>query len=360
MPIVRVEWLAGRSTDQRRAIVGKITDALQDVAGSRRESIKVILHDVPRENYGSAGELLVDRDTPTGPQAQAPTEVPRGEPDRENTMPAPQAPVPELGGASRVFDLEQPRTAEMPIHQAHKQAGYSYLLHRHHEDEYRPDEAGPRTGAAGVIICGEHTGTHIDALCHQADDLTLYGGVPVGEVQSPRGFSKLAVEEIPPILAPGVLLDAAALKGVESLEPGHVVTEGDLEACCEAQGVAVGPGSVALVHTGNTLHWHDPERYLAGPGMSAGASRWLAEKGVLAVGADNMAWDVPGLVDPDLGCRLPGHLILLARHGIHIIENLKTDELAAAGAHRFTFVCTPLKLVGATGSPVRPLAVLPG
>lgn len=261
---------------------------------------------------------------------------------------------------AHVFDLEQPRTADMPIHAAHKQAGYSYLLHRRHEDEYRPDEAGPRTGAAGIIICGEHSGTHIDALCHQADDLTLYGGVPVGEVQSPHGFSKLAVEEIEPIFAPGILLDVAALKGVEALEPGSVVTEGDLARCCEAQGVTVEPGSVALVHTGNGAYWDDPERYLAGPGMSAGASRWLAEKGVTAVGADNMAWDVPGLVDPELGCLLPGHLILLARRGIHIIENLKTDELARAATHRFTFVCTPLKLVGATGSPVRPLAVVPG
>ena len=362
MPIVRVEWLAGRSIDQRRALVGRITDALQDVAGSRRESIKVILHDVPPENYGSAGGLLSERETPKAASSNAPTtEVPRGEGDRGETPPAAtRARVPELGGASRVFDLEQPRMAEMPIHPAHKQAGYSYLLHRHHDDEYRPDEAGPRTGAAGVVICGEHTGTHIDALCHQAEDLTLHGGVPMGEVQSSRGFSRLAAEEIPPILAPGVLLDVAAMEGVEALDPGHVVTERDLEACCEGQGVTVEPGSVALVHTGNTLHWNDPERYLAGPGMSAGASRWLAEKGVLAVGADNMAWDVPGLVDPDLGCLLPGHVILLVRRGIHIVENLKTDELAASGMHRFTFVCTPLKLVGATGSPVRPLAVVPG
>ena len=94
--------------------------------------------------------------------------------------------------------------------------------------------------------------------------------------------------------------------------------------------------------------------------MSSGASRWLAEKVVMAVGADNMAWDVPGLVDSELGCLLPGHLILLVRRGVHIVENLKTDELAAAGAHRFAFVCAPLKLVGATGSPVRPLAVVSG
>jgi kynurenine formamidase len=229
-----------------------------------------------------------------------------------------------------IFDLEQPRTPEMPIHPAHQQAGYSYLLHRHHEDEYRPEEAGPRTGAAGVIICGEHTGTHIDALCHQSDALVFYGGVSVtSEVQSSRGFTRHGVEEIPPIVAPGVLLDAAAREGVKSLEPGHA------------------------------RYWEDADRYLAGPGMATSASYWVAQRGVVAVGADNPAWDVPGMKDPDLGCMLPGHLILLARRGIYIIENLNLDELATAGYHRFDFVCTPLKLVGATGSPVRPLAIIP-
>jgi kynurenine formamidase len=261
-------------------------------------------------------------------------------------------------GARRVFDLEQPRTERMPIHPAHRQAGYSYLLHRHHEDEYRPEETGPRTGAAGILICGEHTGTHIDALCHQADALTLCGGIPVEEVQSSRGFARHGVEEIPPIVAPGVLLDVAAKDGVDSLEPGRVVTAGDLEACCERQGVGVEPGSVALVRLGNARFWDDEERYLAGPGMDGDAARWLAERGVVAVGADNMAWDAPGFEDTELGYPLAGHLILLARRGIFIIENLALDELAASGRGRFEFVCTPLKLVGATGSPVRPVVIV--
>ena len=260
----------------------------------------------------------------------------------------------------RTFDLEQPRTSDMPIHPAHKQSGYSYLLHRHHEDEYRPDASGPRTGASGVIICGEHTGTHIDALSHQSDSLVLCGGVPVAEVQSPRGFTKHGVEEIPPILAPGVLLDVAAKEGVDSLQPGRAVTAEDLQACCERQGVSVEPGDVLLVRLGNARYWDDEERYLAGPGMDASAAYWAAEKGVLAVGADNMAWDLLGLVDEELGCALPGHLILLARNGVYIVENLMLEELAAAGAHRFEFVCAPLKLVGATGSPVRPVAVVSG
>jgi kynurenine formamidase len=263
-----------------------------------------------------------------------------------------------IGGA-RVFDLEQPRMAEMPIHPAHVQAGYSYMLHRRHEDEYRPEVSGPRTGAAGVIVCAEHTGTHIDALCHQSEALVLYGGVKVdGSVQTPRGFKKHGVEEIPPILAPGVLLDVAASKGVEEIEAGYAVTADDLRACCDSQGVSVERGSVALVRTGNARHWSAPERYLAGPGMEASASYWLAERLVLAVGADNMAWDVPGLRDPELGCLNPGHLILLARYGIYIIENLALEDLAAARAYRFDFVCTALKLVGATGSPVRPVAVV--
>ena len=259
----------------------------------------------------------------------------------------------------RVFDLEQPRSEMMPIHPAHQQAGYTYLLHRHHEDEYRPEEAGPRTGAAGTIICGEHTGTHIDALCHQSDNLELYGGVPIdGSIQTSRGFKKLGVEEIPPILASGTLLDVAASKGVEALEPGYGVTDEDLEACCRHEGVTVEPGSVALVRTGNDRFWEDTERYLAGPGMATSASYWLAERRVWAVGADNVAWDVPDLRDPDLGCFLPGHLILLARYGVYIIENLRLDELAAAKGYRFRFVCTPLKLLGATGSPIRPIAVV--
>jgi kynurenine formamidase len=257
---------------------------------------------------------------------------------------------------ARIFDLEQPRTDTMPIHPAHL-PGYKYMLHRRHQDAYGQD--GPRTSAAGMMVLMEHTGTHIDALCHQAGDLTLCGGIPIdAQIQTPRGFTQHGVEQIPPIVAPGVLLDLTAFQGVAMLPAGYAVTAEELKACCARQEVAIAAGDVVLVYTGNELAWGDPERYLAGPGMTGQASRWLAEQGVLAVGADNMAWDVVGLYDSELGCTLPGHLLLLARHGIYIIENLRLSELAAAQTYRFTFVCTPLKFVGATGSPVRPIALV--
>ncbi len=103
--------------------------------------------------------------------------------------------------------------------------------------------------------------------------------------------------------------------------------------------------------------WADPERYLANPGMAADAARWLAERRVQAVGADNVAWDEVDLTGPEFGV-LPGPLLLLAHHGIYSIENLYLEELAAAAAIWFSFICAPLKFVGATGSPVRPIAVV--
>lgn len=262
-------------------------------------------------------------------------------------------PTPALG---RVFDLEQPRTTTMPIHPAHM-PGYNYVLHRRHQDTYGQD--GPRSGASGMIVCMEHSGTHIDALCHQASDMVLCGGIPVdSQSQTPAGFRQHGVETIPPIVAPGVLLDMAAHLGLPALPPGYAVTAAELRACCAANQLEIAPGSVVLVHTGNEQRWGDTEAYLAGPGMAADASRWLAERKVLAVGADTMAWDVLGLRDPELGCTLPGHVILLVQHGIYIIENLRLGELASARAYQFTFMCTPLKFVGATGSPVRPIAVV--
>jgi kynurenine formamidase len=256
-----------------------------------------------------------------------------------------------------MFDLEQPRYQGMPVISVH-QPGYAYFLHRRHSDDYRPDELGVRSSASGVIVCMEHSGTHIDAICHQADAQMLYGGIPAANVCNAKGFTAHAIEDVPPMMAPGVLLDAAAERGVRSLDAGQLVTATDLEACCRRQGVEIRPGDVILIRTGNAIFWNDPERFLAGPGMDSSASAWLAAKGVLAVGADNMAWDVIGLRDPKIGCQLPGHLILLARHGIYIIENLQLEELATAGHSRFTFICMPLKFIGATGSPVRPIAVV--
>src|SRR6478752_5266083 len=141
---------------------------------------------------------------------------------------------------AHVIDLEQPRFQGMPIHPSHK-PGYNYVLHRRHRDTYQPAVHGPRSGASGMLTMMEHSGTHIDALCHQACDLTLHGGVKVDDVERTDGYRELGVETIKPLLARGVLLDVAGLKGVARLPENYAITADDLAAAARAAAVAVQP-----------------------------------------------------------------------------------------------------------------------
>ena len=249
---------------------------------------------------------------------------------------------------ARVFDLEQLRYAGAPSHPAHA-PGFNYFLHRHHA-RGAPEA---RTGASGIIVTPEHSGTHIDALAHQAENLTLHGGVHVDEgVQTSAGFRKLGIDTMAPLVARGVLLDVA---GDKLLDPEYAITPADLEKAARSE---VREGDVVLVRTGYAALWSRPDEYLKAAGISADGSRWLVERRVRAAGADNMAFDVMSSTpDPELKVTLPGHVLLLVRAGIPIIENLNLEELAAAKVYEFLFVCLPLKMRGATGSPVRPIAI---
>jgi kynurenine formamidase len=261
------------------------------------------------------------------------------------------------GSAARVFDLEQRRFASMPVFDAHK-PGYDYFLYRRHSDtrKLQPGALG-RSSSSGIMTMMEHSGTHVDALCHQAEDLQFYGCDSVVDVETQHGFLQGDAASLPIFLHPGHLLDATIPYGGGEVPPGTLVTSEDLEACSSRQGTEIAPGSVVVVRTGNDQYWNDTPRYLAGPGLAPSASQWLADKDVFAVGADNMAWDLPGYVDDTVNCDLPGHLILLVRSGIYIFENLALQSLAKAEVYDFTFVASPLKFVGATGSPIRPLAI---
>jgi len=252
---------------------------------------------------------------------------------------------------ARAYDLEQPRYAGAPVFPAHE-PGVLLTLHRRHER----DAPEARTGASALLVMAEHSGTHIDALCHQAYEGRLHGGVEVtARVQTSTGFTALGIDTVPPLLARGVLLDVARGNGVDRLPPGHAVSAEELERA--AAGLEIGRGDVVLVRLGSGGLWADRPAYEAAGGMSADASRWLAARRPLAVGADNLAWDVVGEPDPELGS-LPGHTILIVQEGIHIIESLYLEELALDDVREFAFVCLPLKLRGGTGSPVRPIALV--
>lgn len=231
-------------------------------------------------------------------------------------------------------------------------------LKRRHGDSFREDGG---SGASEMLVMSPHAGTHIDALCHASLDGKLHGGVDAYEAQAgASGFHVLGAETIRPFVCRGVLLDVAKTKGVAVLEPAYEVTAEDLAAAAAASGVTLEKAEVILVRTGWATRWADADTYAGhekgAPGVGVGAARWLANHTPRAVGADTMAFErVPASTGHS---NLPVHSLLLVREGIHIIENLDLEGLAASGFAEFLFILSPLRLVGATGSPVRPLALV--
>ena len=131
-----------------------------------------------------------------------------------------------------------------------------------------------------------------------------------------------------------------------------------MRGCAAAQGVEVHQGDVLLVRTGFGSLWHDGAAYMRAAGVGKSGTRWAAEQRVVAVGADNIAWDAPEERDSETGATLVGHLYLIAQKGIYIMENLALEELARDRRYEFAFIGIPLKLRGATASPLRPLALV--
>ncbi|MFI2664223.1 cyclase family protein [Micromonospora carbonacea] len=262
-----------------------------------------------------------------------------------------------LRAGVRVVDLGRPLFVGMP--QSPNHAQYRMALTRRHGDMVRADGG---SAAADMLVTGAHVGTHIDALCHVSHDGLLHGGVDATKAQVGGGFSVHGAETIEPMVRRGVLLDVPAALGLATCQGGYEITPDDLDAAVGRQGVFVGEGDVVLIRSGWGRHWGDAVAYVGKdtgvPGVGEAGARWLAERRVHAVGADTIAFE---RLTPGAGhALLPAHRVLLVEHGIYIIETLVLDELAERGIGEFLFVLAPLKLVGATGSPVRPLAVVSG
>jgi kynurenine formamidase len=204
-----------------------------------------------------------------------------------------------------------------------------------------------------------HTGTHVDALGHVAIDDTLYGGLSAREVVQLSGLTQLGSETIPTFVSRGVLLDVAALDAVEALPVGRAVTADDLRRSSGAAGVTLQAGDVALVHTGwLAAHYDDAAAYtqMGFPGLTVAAADYLIEQGVVAIGCDNGAVESPGLGGPP---ELFGvHQRCLTQAGVFLIENVRTQELAAAAVHEFVFFCASVKHAGGTAGPSRPIALV--
>ncbi|HZS05409.1 MAG TPA: cyclase family protein [Blastocatellia bacterium] len=216
-----------------------------------------------------------------------------------------------------------------------------------------------RRGSNEELVVSEigQVGTQFDGFAHQTIGDSLYNCFKLDEIATRNGFAKLGVENAGALITRGVLIDVAALKGVEMLPDNYEITVQDLEQALRRQNLKLQPGDAVIIHTGYGKLWgKDNARYAKGsPGIGAAAAEWLAKQDPMLVGADNSSVEVNPNPDPKVS--LPVHQIMLVVNGIHLLENLKLDELAAKRVQEFAFMMQPLKIQGGTGSTVAPVAV---
>ena len=213
------------------------------------------------------------------------------------------------------------------------------------------------SGMDDRIVAHMGIGTQIDGMGHLGIDFKHYNGVSADEMLEDGRLTVFGMQDFPPVVTRGVLLDIAALKGVERLAAGTPIGREEIDAAMQRQGVNVEQGDVVLLHTGwMSLMYTDSETFLASePGLSVDGAHYLAGLGVVAVGADNSALEHVPFADPERLYEV--HQVLLAQNGVYILEFIRTEELVRDGVDEFLFVLSPPRFDGTAQVIVNPVAI---
>ncbi len=206
-----------------------------------------------------------------------------------------------------------------------------------------------------IVSSTTQLGTHLDMLNHLQIGDRGYNGWTVAELAEPWGTNRLGAETAPQVVTRAWLVDVPAVRGVGSLERGDVVTVDDVKRALDGQHPEV--GDALLFHTGWGRHWASPDAYLDGePGPGMELAGWLADSGVALTGCDTWSYGPVPAENPERPFEVPQFLNV--RHGVFVVENLDTAELAADGVRDFALVLTHPKLRGATGAWTSPIALV--
>ncbi|MGI9557717.1 MAG: cyclase family protein [Solirubrobacterales bacterium] len=217
-----------------------------------------------------------------------------------------------------------------------------------------PSVHGRYAYAGSAVTMYSHTGTHVCGLNHIGHHGMFWNGRTADENLGSRCWE--VGGRFPPIIARGVLLDVPPILEVDCLPDSYAITPDDIRRASERGGIEIAAGDIVLLRTGRMLRWPDPEGFLASPpGLGMAAAKYLCEE----IGAMCIGLDVGGEALPpeEPGTFLPVHAYLFATAGAPLIENLWLEDLAREGVCEFAFIGMPLKLLGSTGAPVRPLAI---
>lgn len=262
--------------------------------------------------------------------------------------------VPGLTGlikSGKVYDLGQPLYPGIPHHPLHPPFGY--VMARQHGDVIFSEGA---SSANDLFTFGGHTGTHLDAVGHISKNGKLFGGIEAKAIQDWRhGLRQRGINETMPVIARAVLFDVPGFKGVEVLDKGYPISSDDLKKTLQWANVEMQKGDVALIRTGWGAFWDDPKSFNSHkgtPGINLDAAKYLVDHGAKIIAADTTACEVVPSQSMEV------HSFLLAENGIQIMEMLNLELLAKEQAYISFFVAIPLPIEGATGSPIRPIAIV--
>lgn len=260
----------------------------------------------------------------------------------------------QLVRSGRIYRLGQVLSTDIP-----QLDDNPAIAHGHRFKVNRMAKVRPGSGALSESIeISTHTGTHIDAFGHWYKDDRLLDGKGVEEAWTiTDGLSSLGIDSCPPLITRGVLLDVATYRGVEMLESGIEFNSEELRKIATQADIKIQAGDVVLIRTGWAKLWarRDPRYIREEPGLGREGAEWLAQQGVVAIGADNWAIDAIPASQPR---KRDVHEVCLAERGVYIIENLDLEELAKDRVYKFLFVAVSPRLKGGTAFLIEPVAVV--
>jgi kynurenine formamidase len=246
----------------------------------------------------------------------------------------------------RLYDLGRVLDEQSPVFPG-RYFRQTLVTTAHHGNAHMPVGENEVNWITEVVSGTTQLGTHLDTLGHLQQGGRGYNGWTVSELAGPAGLTRLGAETIPQIVTRGWLVDVtgAELGAGGVVRPEHL---GELHP---------EPGDAVLFHTGWGAHWDDAETYLSGePGPGYEVAEWLVEHGVALTGCDTWSYGPVPAENPSRPFDVPQ--MLNVRHGVFVVENLATAELADDGVREFALVLTHPRLRGATGAWTSPIALV--
>ncbi len=253
----------------------------------------------------------------------------------------------------KVYQLGMITSGDTPAYPPRK---FQMIVHQLADGSGATIGTNKAVGNDDTVITSVGIGSQIDGLGHIGREHIYYNNRAAAEVVAPDGLKIYGTHALPGIVTRGVVLDMTKIFNQDPVAAGTAYTQTHIQQAERTQGVTIESGDVVLLHSGYLTATADSKDLIpAEPGLGISGAHYLAQKGVVAIGADN--WALEALPPENATEAFPVHQILLAKYGVYILENMRTQQLVDDGVGAFMFTLGVPKLKGAVQAIINPLAI---